>query len=404
MKLRIRYDLLLWFSLFWSSSVWNPAIALLGTHSTRLRNHCERDVVLGLKASPSTSSEKKDGISLNASETIQNSEDDFFREFRRKVPTQIQHLFRDSGVLRTIVDTSVLLAIQPLLDEHPSALGDFLRLTGQAKFLPLIPEIYQSETKLTTNVSVQKLRYGPNPRQFLSLLEPDTPAIRNSTIIFVHGGAWGSGFPEMYQLVATPFLNQGFRVAVLGYRTYPTTDCKGQMDDLSNAIQHLQDRVPEIGSLCWIGHSSGAHISSLAFATCRIQPSEKDRFISLAGVFDIPEHYRFEKTRGVERFSPLAAACGAPGSRLAGWKENSPLRVVKRLPETTLPLSLIVHGEPDTTVPWRSSENFAAALSETTSVEFRLLPTVGHADMVTDLMFGGVTQDVVLDWILLGES
>ena len=41
------------------------------------------------------------------------------------------------------------------------------------------------------------------------------------TIFFVHGGAWGSGQPWMYRLVAPSFLKRNFAVVIVGYRTHP---------------------------------------------------------------------------------------------------------------------------------------------------------------------------------------
>lgn len=38
------------------------------------------------------------------------------------------------------------------------------------------------------------------------------------TVFFVHGGAWGSGMPWMYRLVAPTFLRLNFAVVIVGYR------------------------------------------------------------------------------------------------------------------------------------------------------------------------------------------
>ena len=167
------------------------------------------------------------------------------------------------------------------------------------------------------------------------------------------------------------------------------------------------DTPPPIITL--VAHSTGSHISSLALATGRLAKFPVDQFVSLAGVFDIPEHYAHEKTRGVERISPLASACGVPGNRLQGWKENSPVRLINSQSELTFnkssrffPKTLFLHGELDTTVPYLSSQRMSQALEQQQQgyeSEFRLLSTVGHADMDTDLMFGGKTQDVVMNWI-----
>ena len=56
------------------------------------------------------------------------------------------------------------------------------------------------------------------------------------TVFFVHGGAWGSGMPWMYRLVAHTFLTLGFAVAIVGYRTYPDApDIDEQAGDVSSA-------------------------------------------------------------------------------------------------------------------------------------------------------------------------
>jgi acetyl esterase/lipase len=323
-----------------------------------------------------------------------NPEDDFTRSFRKNVPKSIQHFMRDSGILRFIVDSSAFLVVPSILEEYPSALADFLRLTGNKELVPFLPKSFQSETSLEQDISVEKVSYGADRRQFASLLQPQQKR-NNRLVVFVHGGAWGSGFPSMYQLVATPFLNQGFHVAIVGYRTFPTANCTGQMDDLAAALQAIQQQVPHIDDVSLIGHSSGSHISALALATGRLEASRVQRFVSLAGVFDIPDHYRFETGRGVERISPMAAACGY---QLQRWKDNSP-RYLIEIGSSSWPLplrSFFLHGALDTTVPYTSSQHFATTLG----TECKILRTTGHADMVLHLMFGGETLDVVLNCVV----
>jgi hypothetical protein len=146
------------------------------------------------------------------------------------------------------------------------------------------------------------------------------------------------------------------------------------------------------------------------------------RFVSLAGVFDIPQHYRYEIGRGVARFSPMSRACSRrldnddgedertipntlhPINTLAGWRENSPFydlvsnKASVRFPDECL----VVHGTKDTTCPCSYSERFGEALkaihNAPSHVDIEILET-GHAEMVLELMFGGVTQDIVMDWL-----
>jgi acetyl esterase/lipase len=152
-----------------------------------------------------------------------------------------------------------------------------------------------------------------------------------------------------------------------------------------------------------IGHSSGAHISMLGLLSGLL--THVDRFVGLSGVYDIPSHYNFERGRGVERISPLAPACG--GS-LDTWRKNSPTRLVvgesRKEQLDHLPPILICHGGIDTTVSYSSSVDFVDALHSASDVlrnscSLRILPHVGHSETAIHLMFGGETQDVVVDWM-----
>lgn len=160
----------------------------------------------------------------------------------------------------------------------------------------------EAQTKLSINpgcLSKQMIRYGHHPSQVVHLWDNDS-IHSNETIVFVHGGAWGSGYPGMYT---------------------GSTDHKYTLK----------------------AHSSGAHICSLAMTLGILPGSSVDRFISLAGIFDIPEHYRFEIARDVSRFSPMVPACaGVVGATsgddnhqgatvLAKWRNSSPLHTIQKV-------------------------------------------------------------------------
>ena len=121
----------------------------------------------------------------------------------------------------------------------------------------------------------------------------------------------------LYTLCALPFLRRGYTVGVLGYRTYPDADANGQVDDIRRSLQCLTTTSTTAGNtdsdtkpyrdITVVGHSSGAHIAALAFATGRV--TSVDRFVALADICNIEFHYLFEAERGVERILPMAAAC-----------------------------------------------------------------------------------------------
>ena len=216
-------------------------------------------------------------------------------------------------------------------------------------------------------------------------------------------------------------------VAVAGYRTYPDGTVQDQVDDVVTALQKLQDEgVVDSATtkITLMGHSSGAHLCALALLCYPDLRASVDCFVGLAGVYDIPSHYQYERLRGVERFSPMAAACGhhpdgamtkSPKRTtpspvvLHNWKRLSPTRMVNTVApslddDDSFPPTLILHGAQDTTVPVESPIRFAESLqralvSTNDTVDLAILPEAGHVDFVTDLMFDGPSRAVVLEWM-----
>lgn len=360
-----------------------------------------------------------------------NSEDDFFRSLRKYTPKPIQSWMRDSGFLRSVMDSLVWFAVPSILQEYPWALEDFLCLTGRNGGVARWLSNHSSgggKMRLSAGglsdklqVRVERIPYGADRRQYVHLITAaqrdlvgtgtgDTSAnshLQDETVVIVHGGAWGSGFPDMYSLAAIPFLNEGYgRVAIVGYRTYPSANVQGQVCDVMAAIDSLPSSTTRITV---IGHSSGSHLLATAFLLGQLpRRNTIDAYIGMSGVYDIPSHYRWEISRGVDRISPLAPACGMS---LGGWKKVSPFLLAQRRSiieekdeeETrsmicqNFPAStILIHGVMDTTVPYTSTQSFA----EATGLEWLpLVDQVGHGDTISGLMFGGPSQKVVLDWM-----
>jgi acetyl esterase/lipase len=89
----------------------------------------------------------------------------------------------------------------------------------------------------------ETFEYGPHPSHKLEIVSAvtdsssasssissssssSTPVQPARTLVFVHGGAWGSGKPWMYRLLADRLTTVGYTVVLVGYRTWPdgTTD------------------------------------------------------------------------------------------------------------------------------------------------------------------------------------
>lgn len=99
---------------------------------------------------------------------------------------------------------------------------------------------------------------------------------------------------------------------------------KEQVQSVVLALEYARREYPERKVVC-VAHSSGAHISSLAFLSetwkARADPSKSsmtalaDVFIAQAGVYNVSKHFLFEASRCVAYVSPMmpaSAGCAKP--------------------------------------------------------------------------------------------
>lgn len=241
------------------------------------------------------------------------------------LPLSWQNHVRDSGGFRSIFDNVVECSIPVGAVTNPSAALSFLRLTKNRRVI----------------------RYGSHHEsQFIDLYLPEetNQDLWTGMVFFVHGGAWGSGKPWYYRLVAESFLNLNMAVAVVGYRVYPSGTTDTQVADLEAAQLELTKEFPDLCGpkrtkrpfgFCVMGHSSGAHIATLliveqakrllqveqtlvkgsdgeethdsTFGSTSSDPpgSLCDAFVGISGPYDINHHFDYEAARGVEGRSAL---------------------------------------------------------------------------------------------------
>lgn len=340
-----------------------------------------------------------------------NLADRMTRRLGSTLSLKTQNGLRDGGGFRRIADGLVSASVPAMAVANPAAMRAFLTLRRQR----------------------QTIQYGPHPMQKIDLFLPRQEVLRG-VLYFVHGGAWGSGMPWMYHLVAPPFLALGLAVAVVGYRTYPDADVPAQVEDLERASVALRRERPFLfdrrggtsqgeQGVILMGHSSGAHIALLMLVN-RIRSELAGTkpllgiaftsFIGLSGPYDIGHHFDYEAGRGVEELSPLKAACGltrhsfrlnSPASRLMAtlvdMKETETACIGRYFPPT-----LLVHGIEDSTVPFTATSE-AARIIRSCGVSDcfeAYLGGTGHQETATEIMLGGGTRDAVLEWVKGGPD
>jgi acetyl esterase/lipase len=281
---------------------------------------------------------------------------------------------RDVGIVSFLNDISCGIIAVGLSIKSPRYLKDFV----------------------DANKKVCVLYYGVkySPYKFIEVItHSDSMRERNESqpvLIFVHGGAWGSGRPYQYRLSACGIGSaiEARAVVVVGYPYYPEASILQQRDSLLEAINFIKSN-PSVQELLGnsnrenggretiyvlSGHSSGANLCALSQLATEVDP-QVDVIIALSGVYDITDHYRFEAGRRVHEISPMKAAAGD----LLGFPRCSPTQILLDMTMATtietfgsntsylrqpisFPYTIILHGSEDDVVPLSSSERFARAL------------------------------------------
>mmetsp|Transcript_32605 Transcript_32605/g.33253 ORF Transcript_32605/g.33253 Transcript_32605/m.33253 type:complete len:380 (+) Transcript_32605:51-1190(+) len=302
-------------------------------------------------------------------------------EFRDSLPKITQNFIRDTGCLRFFLDTSATF----------TAISICLRR-------PVLALIH-----LQLILNVNNFQYGNSPAEFLDIhhvsIKDQLIADSGPVLVFVHGGAWGSGKPWMYRNIAynlAASINAS-SVVIVGYPTYPCAGIPDQVKSVTNAIHFIKnstsllqtDDIHMKRKLILAGHSSGAHIGALALALSSpvdgvnptlhseetgIHDSHKhlvDGFIGIAGVYDIHKHYSWEAGRGLHEISPMKGSVES-ADKLVDYSPTIILRnrrtdtqeIPRDRRQHVFPPSLLIHGAGDVVVPSSSSEEFHDTLRD----------------------------------------
>jgi acetyl esterase/lipase len=223
------------------------------------------------------------------------------------------------------------------------------------------------------------LIYGPDPRQKLDVYAPPGNPKNAPVLVFFYGGGWEWGVREEYAFVGRAFAAKGFVTVVPDYRLVPQVRFPTFVDDGAAAVAWVRANVAAHGGdpakIAVAGHSAGAYIAlMIALDAQRLEQAGAPRdtvkaAVGLAGPYD---------------FLPLddrltIAAFGAAENPA----ETQPVNFAR----ADAPPVLLLHGDADTTVFPRNSENLAAALRRAGAahVETIIYPGAGHVGVLLDL-------------------
>ena len=279
-----------------------------------------------------------------------------------------------------------------------------------------------------------------NARNTMDVYTPPPSTRPRGLIVFVYGGAWSSGSKTTYAPIGYEFVRQGYAAMVGDYTLVPDAQCKQMVEEVRMLIGlGLAAATPEGRASQWdvrpgmsaslieqvcagarqgvhvVGHSAGGHLSVLGVleqAVSELQgmtgmgesnsllswaPRDLGSLVSIAGVYDVGDHYRYEQSRSVAHLSGLFPAMEAKEAALPlysptqilprwrDWRDAIAHRLGGHLSHLgLLPHLHILHPEGDTTVPFSSATKFARSLSAL-SVPHTLTPLpppVSHSSAI----------------------
>ncbi|XP_071775963.2 uncharacterized protein LOC139927648 [Centroberyx gerrardi] len=224
-------------------------------------------------------------------------------------------------------------------------------------------------------------------------------------VVFIYGGAWGSGDRSIYCLLARQMAEElSATVVCPDYCTYPKANVLGMVQDIADCLIWARESRQKFNfdtdNIVLIGHSAGAHLCALT--TLFLIDTREELFIEaskqqeltvairgvigLSGVYNIMDHYEHERMRAVEYVSTMHKAMNG----VENFPYYSPTHILRTFSQDNLkrvPPFALLHGTSDIIVPVESSTRFSELLTSlSVKVSLYLLPKVDHTEIVTDLM------------------
>jgi len=136
-----------------------------------------------------------------------------------------------------------------------------------------------------------EIRYGTDEGQRILLWDAPartTDGGRPPLAVFVHGGGWAHGTPEMVADKPAWFAAHGWAFASIGYRLLPDAPVEEQAADVGRALVRLRSEAARHGydpdRILLLGHSAGAHLVALVSTDPRYAGSA---FAAIRGVIPI---------------------------------------------------------------------------------------------------------------------
>lgn len=197
-------------------------------------------------------------------------------------------------------------------------------------------------------------------------------------VIFWYGGGWANGDRTSYAFAGRALAREGFLVVIPDYRKVPQVRFPAFLDDGSEAVAWVEDRIADHGGdparVAFMGHSAGAYqavmlaLDSERLAAAGADPGIVKAAVGLSGPYDF---HPFTSDRAIDAMSHWPRP-----------EETQPITFAR----ADAPPLLLVTSDGDETVRARNANNLGAKLKGLGApVEVRNYGSLDHEEVVMAL-------------------
>jgi acetyl esterase/lipase len=238
----------------------------------------------------------------------------------------------------------------------------------------------------------QSIAYAEHSRHRLDVCRPRGVAAA-PVIVFFYGGAWQSGYKELYRYVAKALARRGYVAVVPDYRIYPEVCYPEFLDDGALVVRWVKDNIARFGGdpnkVFLKGHSAGAHIAAMLSIDARwldkvgLDPRRDiTGLIGIAGPYDLMP-LRDDKLKvifgGVDRPETQPIYHVAPGAPPALLMTGGRDHLVEPGNSVRLAARLVAAGNAATVLTYRRVGHFIIIAAVAPFLRF-LVPVMRDMD------------------------
>jgi len=239
----------------------------------------------------------------------------------------------------------------------------------------VIPNWIKDSKKARENLNCTlDVRYADGDNQKLDVfLCGDKKA---PTLIWIHGGYWQRGDKSIYSFLASPFVEAGVNVIIVGYDLCPNVSMTRISEELREAVSFIWNNGKILGinrdKICVMGHSAGGHLTQMMMATD--WPARDSAFpldIIKAGIPVSPLSY----------LEPVRLTLALNANLQMDAKEANLESPMTNHPPLTNSPQLVVVGGAETDEFHRQSEMYVNSFrTQQRMIDMYVVPDVDHFD------------------------